>query len=82
VASEVLSVNINHKELLFLQKVSGGKLKFKGQRLDLFLSGIFKGTSNNSKFVTPVKTGVQGYQDLLDSGRCDSKPSLSRNDDL
>jgi len=27
-----------------------------------------KETSNNSKFVTPVKTGVQSYQELLDSG--------------
>jgi len=26
------------------------------------------GTSNNSKFVTPVKTGVRSYQELLDSG--------------
>jgi len=25
-----------------------------------------KGTFNHSKFVTPVKTGVQSYQDLLD----------------
>jgi|GEM_PF-6262239 len=27
-----------------------------------------KATSNNSEFVTPVKTGVQEYQGLLDSG--------------
>ncbi len=32
------------------------------------LHSIIKGTSNNSKFVTPVKTGVQSYQGLLDSG--------------
>lgn len=37
------------------------------------------------KVVSPVKTGVQGiykYLKRLDSGRCDSKPSFRRNDDL